>query len=91
MSEEGSWFVYMIEASDHSIYTGITTDVERRLHEHCQGKIGAKYFRGREPVRIAYQEGGHDRGSACRREAELKRLTREQKLDLISRAGRHSC
>jgi putative endonuclease len=81
------WFVYMIESSDASIYTGITTDVERRLQEHGAGRAGAKYFRGREPLSVVYQEGGHDRSSATRREAELKRLTRAQKLALIERAS----
>ncbi|MGI9284497.1 MAG: GIY-YIG nuclease family protein [Pseudomonadales bacterium] len=80
------WFVYMIKSSDDSLYTGITTDVKRRLQEHGEGKVGAKYFRGREPLRVVYQEGGHDRSSATRREVELKRLTRAQKLELVAQA-----
>lgn len=90
MSKEitlAGWFVYIIESSDNSLYTGITTDVARRLQQHCTGKGGAKYFRGREPLRVVYQEDGHDRSSATRREAELKQLTREQKLQLIRQAG----
>lgn len=89
MSKEtapAGWFVYMIETSDDSLYTGITTDVARRLQQHCSGKAGAKYFRGREPLRVVYQEDGHDRSSATRREAELKQLTRAQKLQLIQLA-----
>ena len=82
------WFVYIIESSDDSLYTGITTDVERRMQEHGAGKVGAKYFRGREPLRVVYQEGGHDRSSASRREAELKRLTRAQKLELVEQAAK---
>ena len=83
----GEWFVYIIESNDHSLYTGITTDVERRLQEHDAGKIGAKYLRGRAPLRVVYQESGHDRSSASRREIELKRLKRAQKLALIEQAG----
>ncbi len=77
------WFVYIIESSDQSLYTGITTDVERRLQEHGGSKLGAKYFRGRAPRRVVYQESGHDRSSASRREVELKRLSRTQKLALV--------
>ena len=90
MSKEAApavWFVYMIESSDDSLYTGITTDVKRRLQQHGAGKVGAKYFRGREPLRVVYCEGGHNRSSATRREAELKRLTRVQKLKLIALAA----
>lgn len=80
------WFVYMIEADDGALYTGVTTDVERRFSEHCQGRKGAKYFRGRQPVAVVYQETGHTRSSACQREAEIKKLKREQKQRLIEDA-----
>ena len=80
------WFVYVIEASDGSLYTGVTTDVERRFNEHCgNGKganKGAKFFRGRQPVKIVYTESHPDRGSAQRRESAIKNLTREEKLRL---------
>ncbi len=81
------WFVYIIESNDHSLYTGITTDVERRLQQHGAGKVGAKYLRGKAPLRVVYQESGHDRSSASRREVELKRLKRAQKLALIEQAS----
>jgi putative endonuclease len=81
------WYVYMIQASDGSLYTGITTDVDRRFQEHLGGnkgaKKGAKYFQGRKPERVVFVEEGHDRSSASKREAEIKRLRREQKLVLI--------
>jgi putative endonuclease len=75
------WKVYMILCSDGSLYTGITTDLERRFSEHAAG-TGAKYFRGRKPVEIAFSEGGHTRSSASRREYFLKTLSREAKLEL---------
>ena len=90
------WYVYMIQASDGSLYTGITTDVDRRFQEHLGGneggklgekkgaKKGAKYFQGRKPEKVVYTEQGHDRSSASKREAEIKRLRREQKLALVA-------
>jgi len=83
MSKSGLWFVYVIRASDDSLYTGITTDVERRFQEHCGTEKGARYFRGRQPLEVVYRENHPDRGSALRREAGIKKLTRDQKLKLI--------
>lgn len=79
-----TWFVYIIEADDHSLYTGISTDVERRFQEHCGYTNGAKYFNGRKPVEVVYQESGHNRSTASKRETEIKKLSRRQKKDLIS-------
>jgi putative endonuclease len=81
-----NWSLYIIEASDTSLYTGITTDVERRFGEHSQGPRGARFFNGRNPMTIVYREDGHSRSSASRREAEIKKLSREAKLSLIARA-----
>ena len=80
------WSIYIIEASDASLYTGITTDVERRFRQHLLGRGGAKYFGGRDPLEVVYREDGHSRSSASRREAEIKKLTRAQKRDLIDAA-----
>ncbi len=77
------WQVYIILCSDQSLYTGITNDLARRLAQHRAGE-GAKYFRGRRPLKVVYLEGDHDRSSASRREAEIKRLSRAQKLRLIA-------
>jgi putative endonuclease len=77
------WQVYIILCSDDTLYTGITTDVARRFEQHASGR-GAKYFRGRHPVRVVYQEKGHTRSSAGRREAEIKSLARSEKCHLIS-------
>ena len=73
----------MIRASDGRLYTGITTDVERRFGEHGDPRKGARFFRGRRPVEVVYTENHPDRSSALRREAAIKRLSRELKLDLI--------
>ena len=81
-----NWSIYIIEASDASLYTGITTDVERRFDEHSQGPRGARYFNGRNPRRIVYREDGHSRSSASRREAEIKKLSRDAKQQLIAGA-----
>ena len=78
-----NWFVYIIEASDSSYYTGITTNVERRFSEHCSSTLGAKYFNGRSPVRVVYQESDHSRSSASKRESDIKKLNRQQKELLI--------
>ncbi|MCP4333744.1 MAG: GIY-YIG nuclease family protein [Gammaproteobacteria bacterium] len=82
-----NWSIYIIEASDASLYTGITTDVERRFDEHSQGPRGARYFNGRNPMRIVYREDGHNRSSASRREAEIKKLSRGAKQQLIAGAS----
>ena len=78
-----AWYVYMLRCGDGSLYTGYTDDVDRRLKTHQSGK-GAKYTRSRLPVTLAYQESLPDKSSALRREAAIKRLTRQQKLDLIA-------
>jgi len=77
-----NWQVYILLCSDNSLYTGITTDMERRFREHAAGR-GAKYFRGRQPLRVIYLEQGHDRSSATRREAQIKAMTRGEKALLI--------
>jgi putative endonuclease len=77
------WYVYIIEASDSSLYTGVTTDVERRFNEHCSTDKGARFFRGRKPIKVVYTENQPDRGSALRRESEIKKLKRVCKLELI--------
>ena len=77
-----SWYVYMLRCRDGSLYTGYTDDVSRRLSVHNSGK-GAKYTRSHRPVTLAYSEGLPDRSSALKREAEIKKLSRQQKEELI--------
>ena len=79
------WYVYIVRASDQSLYTGITTDLERRLSEHQSGKVGAKYFRGRSAIEMVYSEQADGRSGASIREAAIKKLTRENKLALIGK------
>lgn len=78
-----NWQIYIILCSDNSLYTGITTDIERRLRQHATGR-GAKYFRGRQPRRLLYLESGHTRSTACKREAEIKSMKRADKCLLVS-------
>ncbi len=78
-----SWFVYIIEGSDTNLYTGITTDVKRRWHEHLNLKAGAKYFRGRKPKVLVFVEACENRSEASKREAYIKKLPRVEKLRLI--------
>ena len=79
-----NWSVYVILADDGSLYTGVTTDLDRRFAEHQSGR-GAKYFRGRQPVEVVYRETGHTRSSACVRESEIKKMPRAGKSGLINR------
>jgi putative endonuclease len=86
MSEEAGavpWIVYMLECADGSLYTGITTDLDRRLAEHAAGK-GARYTKGRGPFRLVYCETCAGRAEASRRETAIKVLDRAQKLRLCS-------
>ena len=76
------YIVYILRCGDGSLYTGITTDLERRVAAHNSGK-GAKYTRSRLPVTPVYWEMVPDRGCALRRELAIKRLPREEKLRLI--------
>lgn len=78
-----NWQVYIILCSDDSLYTGITTDLQRRFGQHASGR-GAKYFRGRKPLRVVYRESGHTRSTAGGREAEIKSLPRAEKDILVS-------
>ncbi|VUD69066.1 hypothetical protein TDB9533_04430 [Thalassocella blandensis] len=79
-----AWFIYMLQCNDDSLYTGVTTDIDRRVAEHNQAKLGAKYTRARRPVRLVYAEPCENRSLACQREYEIKQLTRQQKLRLIA-------
>ena len=76
------WYLYILRCGDGTLYTGITTDVERRLEAHRQGR-GAKYTRGRGPLELAYQEECGTHSEALKREYAVKQLTREEKEDLI--------
>lgn len=80
-----NWFIYLIRCYDNSLYTGITTDVERRFQEH-QGKDnkGAKYLRGKGPLQLVWQHRVSNRSEASRHESVIKKLSKDNKLRLIS-------
>lgn len=78
------WFVYMIETECGFYYTGISTDIVRRFDEHKNDKRkGAKFFRGRKPKAIVYQESCNNRSEASKREAAIKKMHRREKQKLI--------
>ena len=78
-----SHFVYILKCADGTLYTGYTTDTERRVQEHNTLEKGAKYTRIRRPVTLVYKELFASRSAAQRREAEIKSFTRKDKLRLI--------
>jgi putative endonuclease len=80
------YFLYILECSDRSLYTGITNDIERRFREH-QEKKGGHYTRSRQVLKIVYTEPHPDRSAALKREAQIKGWTRSQKLELIQTRG----
>ena len=79
---EHTWYLYILCCKDGTLYTGITTDVQKRFEAHQSGK-GAKYTRGRGPLELVYRETCGSHSDALKREAAVKRLTREQKQALI--------
>ena len=80
---ESSWKVYILRCGDGSLYTGIAVDVEKRLEKHASGK-GAKYTRGRGPLKLVYTEICSGHSEALKREAEIKSLTKGDKENLIA-------
>ncbi len=79
-----NWFVYILQCADGSLYTGVTTSLERRLRQHNgELKGGAKYTRLRRPVALVWQEPQVDRSAACKREYEIKQYPRVNKLKLF--------
>lgn len=78
------YFVYILECENSSLYTGITTNVQRRFTEHKNGK-GGHYTRSKKVTKILYTENMPDRSTALKREAEIKKLTRSKKLSLIQK------
>lgn len=82
---EKNWQVYILECGDGTLYTGITTDLNRRLEAHRAGK-GAKYTRGRGPLELRYTEPCDGYAAALRREYAIKQLSRAEKLELIKKS-----
>jgi putative endonuclease len=76
------WCVYIVECADGTFYTGISPDIASRIEKHNSG-AGAKYTKPRRPVKLVYSEKHQDRSCASKRESEIKKLTRERKIELI--------
>lgn len=83
MTQNNNWTVYFLRCSDNSLYTGITTDIKRRLHQHNNTKLGAKYTRARRPVKLVYSETSIDKSTASKREYQLRTLTKNKKEQLV--------
>ncbi len=83
-SATAEFSLYIVRCADGSLYTGIATDVERRLGEHAAGVRGARYLRGKGPLEIVFSARAGDRAAASRLERRVKRLSRAQKLALVA-------
>lgn len=79
---ESTWYLYILRCGDGSLYTGITTDVDKRLEAHRNG-TGAKYTRGRGPLELVYREECGTHSHALKRESAIKKLSRDKKMLLI--------
>jgi len=80
-----TWYCYLLRCADGTVYCGITNDLEKRLNAHNSGE-GAKYTRGRTPVKLVYQETCEDKSAALKRELQIKRLPREAKIALYTKS-----
>ena len=86
MQMESIWYLYILRCKDDTLYTGITTDVEKRLEAHRSGR-GAKYTRGRAPLELVYRENCGSHSDALKREHQIKALSREDKQKLVENQG----
>lgn len=77
-----TWFVYLVQCADQTLYTGITTDLEARIARHNAG-TGAKYTRSRRPVHLAWHKRMRSESAARKQEYAIKQLTRQEKQHLI--------
>ena len=80
------WQVYILKCADGTLYTGITTDLNRRVLEHNESFLGARYTRGRRPVRLIYSEKFNSRSLSLIEENRIKKLSREEKFNIIKAA-----
>ncbi|MBU2870174.1 GIY-YIG nuclease family protein [Colwellia sp. E2M01] len=83
-NKSSTWWVYFLRCSDNSLYAGITTDIHRRIDEHNNSKLGAKYTRARRPVSLAHLEMAENKSAACKREYEIRHLTKAKKEQLVN-------
>jgi len=77
------YHLYILKCSDKTLYTGITVDLARRIKEHNDSKLGAKYTMGRRPVKLVYSKKFRNRSTASKAENRIKNLSRKEKLELI--------
>lgn len=77
------YYLYILKCADKTLYTGITTDLERRVLEHNENKLGAKYTSARRPVKLVYSKKFKNRSTASKAESQIKKLTKSEKLKLI--------
>lgn len=78
------YYLYILKCADDTLYTGITTDLERRVAEHNTSKLGARYTSARRPVRLVYSKKFKDRSSASKEESRIKKLKKVDKVKLIN-------
>jgi len=83
-----NWYVYIVQCSDNTLYTGICVNIKYRLHQHNMLKSGARYTRSRRPVKLVYLETSTSRSLATRREYEIKQMNVKQKRALIQHQHR---
>jgi putative endonuclease len=81
------WSVYILKCSDGTFYTGITTELERRVFEHNNSKLGAKYTRGRRPVELVFGSAVKNKSHAAKEEARIRKMDRQEKIRMIN--GNH--
>ncbi len=79
-----TWYVYILECSDKTLYTGSTNDLKKRLRQHNESKAGARYTKARRPVKLVYKEKASSLSAALKREVQVKNFTKEKKSELIS-------
>ncbi len=79
-----SWWVYLLRCNDNSLYAGVTTDIHRRINEHNNSKLGAKYTRAKRPASLAYLEEADNKSNACKREYQIRHLNKLKKEQLVS-------
>ena len=86
-ASQSFWHVYILECADKTLYTGVAKDISRRIKEHNEGHRGAKYTRVRRPVKLVYSERVINQSFALKREYEIKKLSRSEKIQLITENG----
>jgi len=77
------WYVYIVKCKDKTLYTGVTTDLKRRIKEHNDSVLGAKYVKGRRPVKLVYSIKKKNKSKAQKEECRIKKLSRAEKLKII--------